>query len=48
MILLTVNKLSRLIMSCDSPILFCSQDEDIEGIRQLLKLGKASLNDIGP
>ncbi|KAI3328112.1 ankyrin [Xylariaceae sp. AK1471] len=45
---LTINIQSRHTIPYDSPILVCTQEGDIQGIRKLLKSGKASLNDVDP
>lgn len=39
---------TRQTIPYDSPILVCTQDGDIEGMRRLLRLGAASLNDVDP
>lgn len=39
---------SRHMIPYDSPILVCTQEGDIDGMRRLLKSGEASLNDIDP
>ncbi|KAI1323737.1 ankyrin [Xylariaceae sp. FL0255] len=39
---------ARQIIPYDSPILVCTQEGDVDGVRKLLKSGKASLNDVDP
>ncbi|KAI0809951.1 ankyrin [Xylaria sp. FL0064] len=45
---LTINVQSRHTIPYDSQIFVCTQNGDIEGIRRLLKSGKASLNGVDP